>query len=87
MLNLKNHPQRDLLEKELQQRFFPALQAPCRICHWMLTLSQASRASEFSHLQQLAHQYGVTLWEGDVDLNLDLGDSIVTGKQIGRAHV
>jgi len=74
MLNLKNHPQRDLLEKELQQRFFPALQAPCRICHWMLTLSQASRASEFSHLQQLAHQYGVTLLEGDVDLNLDLGD-------------
>lgn len=74
MLHLKNHPQRDLLEKELQQRFFPALQAPCRICHWMLTLSPASRASEFQQLQQLAHQYGVALLEGDVDLNLDLGD-------------
>ena len=74
MLNLKNHPQRDLLEKELQQRFFPALQAPCRICHWMLTVGLASRPQEFQQLQQLAHQYGVALLEGDVDLNLDLGD-------------
>jgi uncharacterized membrane-anchored protein len=74
MLNLKNHPQRDLLEKELQQRFFPALQAPCRICHWMLTVGLASRSQEFQQLQQLAHQYGVALLEGDVDLNLDLGD-------------
>lgn len=74
MLNLKNHPQRDLLEKELQQRFFPALQAPCRICHWMLTVGLASRPLEFQQLQQLAHQYGVALLEGDVDLNLDLGE-------------
>ncbi len=74
MLNLKNHPQRDLLEKELQQRFFPALQAPCRLCHWMLTVGHASRPQEFQQLQQLAHQYGVALLEGDVDLNLDLGD-------------
>ncbi len=74
MLDLKNHPQRDLLEKELQQRFFPALQAPCRICHWMLTVAPASRSHEFQHLQQLAHQYGVALLEGDVDLNLSLGE-------------
>ncbi len=74
MLNLKHHPQRDMLEKELQQRFFPALAAPCRISHWMLTVASASRSSEFNYLQQLAHQHGVALLEGDVDLNLDLGD-------------
>jgi uncharacterized membrane-anchored protein len=74
MLDLHNHPQRDLLEKELQQRFFPALQAPCRICHWMLTLAPASRSAEFQHLQQLAAQHGVMLRDGDVDLNLELGN-------------
>lgn len=72
-LQSRNHPQRDLLEKELQQRFFPALSAPCRICHFMLTLGTASRAAEFSLMQQRALQAGVLLQEGDSDVNLQLG--------------
>ena len=66
----RNHPQRDLLEKELQQRFFPALQAPCRICHFMLTLAPSSRQAEFQLMQQRAASLGVQLHEGDTDLNL-----------------
>jgi uncharacterized membrane-anchored protein len=66
----RNHPQRDLLEKELQQRFFPALQAPCRICHFMLTLAPSSRQAEFQLMQQRAAALGVQLHEGDTDLNL-----------------
>jgi len=66
----RNHPQRDLLEKELQQRFFPALQAPCRICHFMLTLAPSSRQAEFLLMQQRAAALGVLLAEGDTDLNL-----------------
>lgn len=73
-LQSRNHPQRDLLEKELQQRFFPALSAPCSICHFMLTLGTASRAAEFSLMQQRALQAGVLLQEGDSDVNLQLGD-------------
>ncbi len=66
----RNHPQRDLLEKELQQRFFPALQAPCRICHFMLTLAPSSRQAEFQLMQQRAAALGVELQEGATDLNL-----------------
>ncbi len=69
-LGQRNHPQRDLLEKELQQRFFPALQAPCRICHFMLTLAASSRQAEFGLMQQRAAALGVVLQEGDTDLNL-----------------
>ena len=69
-LGQRNHPQRDLLEKELQQRFFPALQAPCRICHFMLTLAASSRQAEFGLMQQRAALLGVVLQEGDTDLNL-----------------
>ena len=71
---LRNHPQRDLLEKELQQRFFKALQAPCRIVHFMLTLGASSRQHELSLMQQRAALYGVTLLDGDTDLDLQLGN-------------
>lgn len=70
---LRNHPQRDLLEKELQQRFFKALSAPCRICHFMLTLNGSSRSAEFQLMQQRARLYGIELQEGDTDLELQLG--------------
>ena len=73
----RNHPQRDLLEKELQQRFFPALTAPCTICHFMLTLNAGSRAAEFALMQQRALTAGVQLREGDTDVNLQLGDSML----------
>lgn len=70
----RNHPQRDLLEKELQQRFFPALSAPCHICHFMLTLAPSSRQAEFVLMQQRAAALGVVLTEGDTDLNLQFDD-------------
>lgn len=73
----RNHPQRDLLEKELQQRFFPALTAPCTICHFMLTLNAGSRAAEFALMQQRALAAGVELREGDTDVNLQLGDRML----------
>lgn len=74
---INQHPLRDLLEQELQQRFFPALSAPCRISHWMFTVAAASRATEFQLLQQLAAQAGVTLRDGDVDLTLQLDNLIL----------
>ena len=70
----RNHPQRDLLEKELQQRLFPPLTAPAQVCQWMFTLAPSSRVSEFACLQQYAAAQGILLQEGDVDLNLPLGD-------------
>lgn len=73
----RNHPQRDLLEKELQQRFFPALATPCTICHFMLTLNAGSRAAEFTLMQQRALAAGVNLQEGDTDVNLQLGDRML----------
>lgn len=67
---LRNHPQRDVLEKELQQRFFPPLPCPCRIGHFMLTLNSHSRADELAQLQQLAASQGKLLSESDTDLEL-----------------
>ncbi len=67
---LRNHPQRDVLEKELQQRFFPPLPCPCRIGHFMLTLNSHSRADELAQLQQLAASQGKILSESDTDLEL-----------------
>jgi uncharacterized membrane-anchored protein len=69
-LMLRNHPQRDMAEKELQQRFFPALTAPCQICHFMLTVNAASRDSEFAALKQLANAQQVPFHETDTDLSL-----------------
>lgn len=74
MAELNQHPLRDLLEKELQQRLYPPLTAPAQVCQWMFTLAPASRASEFAALAQYAACAGVLLQEGDVDLNLPLGD-------------
>lgn len=74
MAELNQHPLRDLLEKELQQRLFPPLTAPAQVCQWMFTLAPSSRASEFACLQQYAAAQGILLQEGDVDLNLPLGD-------------
>ncbi len=69
-LMLRNHPQRDMAEKELQQRFFPALTAPCSICHFMLTVNAASRDAEFTALSQLAVEQNVQFLESDTDLTL-----------------
>jgi uncharacterized membrane-anchored protein len=74
MTELNQHPLRDLLEKELQQRLYPPLTAPVQVCQWMFTLAPSSRASEFACLQQYAAAQGLLLQEGDVDLNLPLGD-------------
>jgi len=74
MAEFNQHPLRDLLEKELQQRIFPPLTAPAQLCQWMFTLAPSSRASEFACLQQYAAAQGILLQEGDVDLNLPLGD-------------
>ena len=69
-LMLRNHPQRDMAEKELQQRFFPALAAPCSICHFMLTVNAASRDAEFAALFRLASAQGRPFQETDTDLTL-----------------
>ena len=71
-LQHRSHPLRDILDKELQQRTFPALTAPCRLCQFMLTLSPASRSTELSFMQQLAQQQGGHFGETDHDINLSL---------------
>ncbi len=71
-LSSRSHPLRDVLDKELQQRTFPALQAPCRLCQFMLTVSPASRSSELNFIQQLASQQGSYFSETDHDINLPL---------------
>jgi uncharacterized membrane-anchored protein len=68
----RSHPLRDVLDKELQQRTFPALTAPCRLCQFMLTVSPASRSSELAFMQQLASQQGGHFGETDHDINLPL---------------
>lgn len=71
-LSRRNHPLRDVLDKELQQRTFPAITAPCRLCHFMLTVTAASRALEFTQMQQLASQLGYQLAESAQDITLPL---------------
>ena len=71
-LHNRSHPLRDVLDKELQQRTFPALTAPCRLCQFMLTVSPASRSSELSFIQQLARAQGSQFSEADNDINLPL---------------
>ncbi|WP_240473100.1 DUF3422 family protein [Arsukibacterium perlucidum] len=71
-LNLRNHPLRDALDKELRQRTFPAISAPCRLCHFTFTVASASRQLEFSLMQQHAGQQGAYLSETDQDLNISL---------------
>lgn len=71
-LHNRSHPLRDVLDKELQQRTFPALSAPCRLCQFMLTVSAASRGSELSFMQQLASAQGSHFSETDHDINLPL---------------
>ncbi len=77
---LRNHPQRDVLEKELQQRFFPPLVSPCRIGHFMLTLNPHSRHEELAQLQQLAAEQGKLLSDSDTDLELQWLDLATLGK-------
>lgn len=71
---IKQHPLRDVLEQELQQRVFPPIEAPCRISHWMFTLSAASRSTELQLLQQIAAKAGVTLPETALDVTLQFAD-------------
>ncbi|HEX5793928.1 MAG TPA: DUF3422 domain-containing protein [Rheinheimera sp.] len=71
-LHNRSHPLRDVLDKELQQRTFPALTAPCRLCQFMLTVSAASRSSELNFIQQLARQQSSHFNETDHDINLPL---------------
>lgn len=72
-LYLRQHPQRDLLEQELQQRFFPPLDSPCQLCQFVLTLSSISRPAEFAAMQELAQNYGKQLEPHEQDCNLQLG--------------
>lgn len=71
-LHNRSHPLRDMLDKELQQRTFPALTAPCRLCQFMLTVSPASRSSELAFIQQLARAQGSHFSDADNDINLPL---------------
>lgn len=71
-LHNRSHPLRDVLDKELQQRTFPPLSAPCRLCQFMLTVSPASRSSELSFIQQLASAQGSHFSESAHDINLPL---------------
>ena len=71
-LHNRSHPLRDMLDKELQQRTFPALTAPCRLCQFMLTVSPASRSSELTFIQQLARSQGNHFSDADNDINLPL---------------
>src|SRR5690606_29027308 len=71
-LHNRSHPLRDMLDKELQQRTFPALTAPCRLCQFMLTVSPASRSSELTFIQQLARSQGSHFSDTDNDINLPL---------------
>ena len=71
-LHNRSHPLRDMLDKELQQRTFPALTAPCRLCQFMLTVSPASRSSELAFIQQLAKAQGSHFSDADNDINLPL---------------
>ena len=71
-LQNRNHPLRDLLDQELQQRTFPALTSPCRLCQFMLTVSAASRSRELQFMQQLARQQGSHFSDTDHDINLPL---------------
>lgn len=71
-LHNRSHPLRDVLDKELQQRTFPPLSAPCRLCQFMLTVSPASRSSELSFIQQLASAQGHHFSETAHDINLPL---------------
>lgn len=71
-LHNRSHPLRDMLDKELQQRTFPALTAPCRLCQFMLTVSPASRSSELSFIQQLTRSQGSHFSDADNDINLPL---------------
>lgn len=71
-LHNRSHPLRDVLDKELQQRTFPPLSAPCRLCQFMLTVSPASRSSELSFIQQLASAQGRHFSETAHDINLPL---------------
>lgn len=71
-LSRRNHPLRDVLDKELQQRTFPPISAPCRLCHFMLTVNAASRALEFQRMQQFATQLGCPLVDTAQDVTLPL---------------
>ncbi|MBC3765066.1 DUF3422 family protein [Neptunicella marina] len=71
-LTLKQHPLRDALDKELQQRLFPALKAPCRVCQFMLTFDSINSPKERRIMRALSHQQGSRLDETDNDINLPL---------------
>jgi uncharacterized membrane-anchored protein len=71
-LTLRNHPLRDVLDKELRQRTFPALSAPSRLCHFTFTVANASRQLEFNLMQQQAEQQGAHLTQTDQDVNISL---------------
>lgn len=83
-LTLRNHPLRDVLDKELRQRTFPALCAPCRLCHFTFTVASASRPLEFSLMQQHAEQQGTHLTETDQDLNIPLFAGILRWERHGE---
>ncbi|WP_419571003.1 DUF3422 family protein [Rheinheimera sp.] len=74
LTHLRQHPLRDALEQELQQRFFPPLQSPALLCQFVLTLSASSRAQELQLMKQLAAQLGQQLLDHEQDANLHWGE-------------
>jgi len=70
LTRLRQHPLRDALEQELQQRFFPAQHGPAQLCQFVLTQAPSSRARELELLQQLAVSLGQQVLPHEQDANL-----------------
>lgn len=71
----RNHPLRDVLDKELQQRTFPALSAPCYLCQFVLMVTTEDRAHELDILNSMLPPQQPPLTDKDIDINLLLADT------------
>lgn len=71
----RNHPLRDVLDKELQQRTFPALSAPCYLCQFVLMVTTEDRPHELGILNSMLPPQQPPLTDKDIDINLLLADT------------
>jgi len=82
--SLRQHPLRDLLDRELRQGTFSTLSLPCRLCHFTLTVASSSRQQEQRLLQQLAEQQGSLLSDSANELNVSLFGSSLRWERHGE---
>lgn len=69
------HPERASLYQELHARPFPIIERPGHITHLALLLSESEHETDFRHLVDLCHRYGVNPPEpGVTSFNQTLGD-------------